>query len=232
MARFGIGQAVRRVEDVRFLKGAGNYVGDIALPGELYGVVVYSTQAHARIKRVDASKAQAAPGVVLVLTGADAIADKIGALPPAAMPEDIGGPKGYRTFRPVLVRRRGALRGRPRRLRGGRDRGRGARCRRARSRSTTRRCPPSSRSRTPCKPGAPAVWAECPSNISYTVGLRRRGGHQSGLRRRQARRLRQARQQPRVGQLHGGARRARPVRPRRGHATPSTPARRTRSASA
>ena len=59
MARFGIGQAVRRVEDERFLKGAGNYVGDIALPGELCGVVVYSTQAHARIKRVDATKAQA-----------------------------------------------------------------------------------------------------------------------------------------------------------------------------
>ena len=62
MARFGIGQAVRRVEDERFLKGAGNYVGDIALPGELCGVAVYSTEAHARIKRVDASKAQAAPG--------------------------------------------------------------------------------------------------------------------------------------------------------------------------
>jgi carbon-monoxide dehydrogenase large subunit len=102
MARFGIGQAVRRVEDERFLKGAGSYVGDIALPGELFGVVVYSTQARARIKRVDASKAEAAPGVALVLTGADAISDNIGALAPAAMPEDIGGPKGYRTYRPVL----------------------------------------------------------------------------------------------------------------------------------
>ena len=88
MARFGIGQAVRRVEDERFLKGAGNYVGDIALPGELCGVVAYSSQARARIRRVDASKARAAPGVVLVLTGADAVADKIGALAPAAMPEE------------------------------------------------------------------------------------------------------------------------------------------------
>ena len=89
MARFGIGQAVRRVEDERFLKGAGTYVGDIALPGELCGVAVYSTQARARIARVDASAARAAPGVALVLTGADAIADNIGALGPAFMPEDV-----------------------------------------------------------------------------------------------------------------------------------------------
>src|SRR5262245_60351588 len=94
MARFGIGQAVRRVEDERFLTGAGNYVGDITLPGELFGVAVYSTQAHARITRVDTSGALAAPGVVLVLTGADAVADNIGGIPPLAMPEDMGGPKG------------------------------------------------------------------------------------------------------------------------------------------
>src|SRR5262249_21780591 len=104
VARFGIGQAVRRVEDVRFLKGAGNYVSDIALPGELVGVAVYSTQAHAKITRIDTTAAKAAPGVVLVLPGADAVADQIGALAPAAMPEDIGVPvKSYRTFRPVLI---------------------------------------------------------------------------------------------------------------------------------
>ena len=59
MARFGIGQAVRRVEDERFLKGAGNYVGDIALPGELCGVVVYSSEAHAKVKRVEKVRIEA-----------------------------------------------------------------------------------------------------------------------------------------------------------------------------
>ena len=71
MIKFGIGQAVRRVEDQRFLTGQGRYVDDIALPGMCHGVNVLSPHAHARIKKVDASKARAAPGVLLVLTGAD-----------------------------------------------------------------------------------------------------------------------------------------------------------------
>ena len=55
MAKFGIGQAVRRVEDQRFLQGLGRYVDDIALPGMCHGVTVLSPHAHARIKRVDAA---------------------------------------------------------------------------------------------------------------------------------------------------------------------------------
>ena len=96
MAKFGIGQAVRRVEDARFLTGAGRYVDDMVLPGMCHGVVLLSPHAHARIKKIDVSKAKAAPGVLLVLTGADAAADKLGAYTAAMMPEDIGGPKGHR----------------------------------------------------------------------------------------------------------------------------------------
>src|SRR5215510_14437275 len=55
------------------------------------------------IKRVDIAAAQAAPGVLLVLTGTDAIADKIGGIPPHFMPEHWGGPKGFGTVRPVLL---------------------------------------------------------------------------------------------------------------------------------
>jgi carbon-monoxide dehydrogenase large subunit len=103
MAKFGIGQAVRRVEDQRFLQGLGRYVDDIALPGMCHGVTVLSPHAHARIKRVDTAKAKAAPGVLAVLTGADAVADKLGSFTAALMPEDFGAPKGHRTFQPVLV---------------------------------------------------------------------------------------------------------------------------------
>ena len=46
----------------------------------------------------------AAPGVLSVLTGDDALAEGLGGFPPLFMPEDAGGPKGYRTLRPVLVR--------------------------------------------------------------------------------------------------------------------------------
>jgi aerobic carbon-monoxide dehydrogenase large subunit len=103
MAKFGIGQAVRRVEDHRFLTGKGRYVDDIVLPGMAFGVNVLSPHAHARIKKVDVSKAKAAPGVLLALTGADVAADKLGALTSHLMPEDFGAPKGHRTFLPLLV---------------------------------------------------------------------------------------------------------------------------------
>jgi carbon-monoxide dehydrogenase large subunit len=102
MAKFGIGQAVRRVEDQRFLQGHGRYVDDISLPGLCHGVTVLSPHAHARIKRVDVSKAKAAPGVLVVLTGADAVAEHLGSFTAHLMPEDFGAPKGHRTFQPVL----------------------------------------------------------------------------------------------------------------------------------
>ena len=103
MAKFGIGQAVRRVEDRRFLTGKGRYVDDIVLPGMVHGVNVLSPHAHARIKKVDVSKAKAAPGVLAVLTGADVAADKLGGMTAHLMPEDFGAPKGHRTFLPLIV---------------------------------------------------------------------------------------------------------------------------------
>jgi carbon-monoxide dehydrogenase large subunit len=103
MSKFGIGQAVRRVEDQRFLTGRGRYVDDVSLPHQAYGALVMSPHAHARIKRVDISAAKAMDGVLAVLTGADAIAERLGGFPPLFTPEDMGGPKGYKTARPVLI---------------------------------------------------------------------------------------------------------------------------------
>jgi len=103
MAKFGIGQPVRRVEDNRFLKGQGRYVDDMVLPNMAHGVNVLSPHAHARIRKLDIAKAKAAPGVLAVLTGADVAADKLGAITAALMPEDFGAPKGHRTFQPLLV---------------------------------------------------------------------------------------------------------------------------------
>src|SRR5918992_4065952 len=102
MNRFGIGQPVRRVEDQRFLTGRSRYVDDMQLPHMLHGAVVISPHAHARIRGINVEPALKTPGVVLVLTGEDAKADKLGGIPPLFMPEDMGGPKGYRTFRPLL----------------------------------------------------------------------------------------------------------------------------------
>src|SRR5437763_12243763 len=102
MVKFGVGQAVRRVEDQRFLLGQGRYVDDISLPGQCYAVTLLSPHAHARIKRIDIAKAKAAPGVLCVLTGADAAAEKLGSFTAHLMPEDFGAPKGHRTFQPLL----------------------------------------------------------------------------------------------------------------------------------
>ncbi len=65
----GMGASRRRVEDNRFLRGRGNYVDDIVLPGMLHMEILRSPVAHAMIKSIDTSKAWAMPGVRLVLTG-------------------------------------------------------------------------------------------------------------------------------------------------------------------
>src|SRR5512135_2121281 len=65
----GLGHNRKRVEDARFLQGKGNYIDDIKLPGMLHLDIVRSPYAHARIKKIDGSKATAIPGVLAVITG-------------------------------------------------------------------------------------------------------------------------------------------------------------------
>jgi hypothetical protein len=79
------------------------YTMGFAIEGLLHLKVLRSPHAHARIVSIDAEAARQMPGVLLVLTGADAVAAKIGALTSALMPEDFGAPKGHRTFQPLLV---------------------------------------------------------------------------------------------------------------------------------
>ena len=67
----GLGTARKRVEDVRFTQGKGNYVDDIALPGMLFGDFVRSPYAHARVVSVNKEAALATPGVLAVLTAED-----------------------------------------------------------------------------------------------------------------------------------------------------------------
>src|SRR5215468_8347963 len=67
----GMGCKRKRVEDIRFVQGKGNYVDDLKLPGMLYGDFTRSPYGHARIKRIDSAKAKAVPGVLAVLTAAD-----------------------------------------------------------------------------------------------------------------------------------------------------------------
>src|SRR5215475_7602910 len=76
----GIGAAVRRKEDFRFITGKGQYTDDINRPGQTHVHFLRSPHAHARIKKIDTHAAKAMPGVLAVLTGAELAADKIGNL--------------------------------------------------------------------------------------------------------------------------------------------------------
>jgi aerobic carbon-monoxide dehydrogenase large subunit len=67
----GLGSAMLRREDARFIRGQGTYIDDIQLPGMLFGAIVRSPYAHARITAIDKTKALASPGVVAVLTAED-----------------------------------------------------------------------------------------------------------------------------------------------------------------
>src|SRR5580698_535876 len=80
MSATGIGAAVRRKEDQRFITGKGHYTDDISRAGQTYAYFIRSPHAHATIKSIDTKAAQTMPGVLAVLNGAELVADKIGNL--------------------------------------------------------------------------------------------------------------------------------------------------------
>ena len=69
-----IGQPIARREDRRIVTGGGRYVDNFGMAHDLHLAIVRSTQAHAQITQIDTRQAKAAPGVVLVMTGAEAVA--------------------------------------------------------------------------------------------------------------------------------------------------------------
>src|SRR6202049_3038466 len=67
----GMGHSVKRKEDLRFIQGKGTYVDDVSLPGMVYGHMVRSPYAHARITGIRSEEAKKIPGVLAVITGQD-----------------------------------------------------------------------------------------------------------------------------------------------------------------
>ncbi|HTY79125.1 MAG TPA: xanthine dehydrogenase family protein molybdopterin-binding subunit [Candidatus Bathyarchaeia archaeon] len=107
----GFGKPVPRREDARLVAGQGRYSDDFNLPGQMYAQLVRSPHAHARVRRIDAAKALSVPGVVAVLTGADALADGLRVIPHKPVPTNpneypLGGREGSSIFvapHPVLA---------------------------------------------------------------------------------------------------------------------------------
>src|SRR5260370_37445972 len=63
-----VGSPVERIEDLRLLKGRGQYIDDLTREGLLHAVILRSSVAHGRIRSIDAAAARARPGVVAVIT--------------------------------------------------------------------------------------------------------------------------------------------------------------------
>ena len=104
--RFGAVAGGRRSEDGPLLTGRGRFTDDLDAPGQTHAVFVRSQVAHAVIRRVDATAARALPGVLAILTGADARADGLGAIPPAAsFPGRGGTPLASAPIPPLAVDR-------------------------------------------------------------------------------------------------------------------------------
>jgi aerobic carbon-monoxide dehydrogenase large subunit len=80
MSATGIGAAVRRKEDLRFVTGKGQYTDDVSRPGQTHIYFIRSPHAHARLKGIDTKAAATMPGVVAVATGADFAESKLGGL--------------------------------------------------------------------------------------------------------------------------------------------------------
>ena len=80
--RSGIGDRPKRREDQRFLTGQGRYLDDLAFDGVTYAVVLRSPHAHAEIRAIDSAAAKTMPGVLALLTAADAQADGLKPLLP------------------------------------------------------------------------------------------------------------------------------------------------------
>jgi aerobic carbon-monoxide dehydrogenase large subunit len=101
--KYGVGQPVRRFEDLRLLTGRGRYQDDLTLPRQAYAIFVPSPHAHARICSIGTEAALAAPGVLAIYTGADYEADGL-AMPKAMMPrKKADGSPMFAPQRPALV---------------------------------------------------------------------------------------------------------------------------------
>jgi len=168
VSKYGIGQPVLRFEDPRLLRGQGKFINDVNLHGQAHAVFVRSPHAHAKITKIDVEAAKNAPGVVAVLTGHDVKADGLG-MPKANMPRKRpDGKPMYAPQRPPLVTDRVRYVGDPvvmviaETLAEAKDAAELVEIGYESLRSVTL-------TEDTVKPGAPAVWDDCPDNISNNV---------------------------------------------------------------
>ena len=164
--KFAVGQSVRRLEDPHLLRGRGRYSDDVNLPQQAYAVVVRSPHAHARIRGLESAAALAAPGVLTVLTGADADAAGLGHLPTDASRKRRDGGPAFGTPRPALARERVRHVGEPVALVVAESRAQAVDAAALVS-VDYEPLPALAATAEATRPGAPAVWDEAPDNVAF-----------------------------------------------------------------
>ncbi len=163
----GIGVSVKRREDARFLTGDGTYTDDINRHGQTHAIMVRSPHAHAKINKIDKSKAAAMPGVVAIFTGDDM---KVGGLPCGWLIKNQDGSNMVEPPHPVIaqefVRHVGDIVAVV--IAGTKEQAREA----AEALNVDYGVLPAAVSlKEAVKPGAPQVWEQAKGNICYDWGL-------------------------------------------------------------
>ena len=169
--KFGIGQSAPRVEDWRLLRGEGRYTDDIDLPGQARAFVVRSPHAHARILSIGIAEATRAPGVLGVFTATDLAADGVGPLPNLLAGSSFTRPDGspvYTPPRPALAEEKVAFVGDPVAFVVAEN---APQAKDAAELVEVGYDPlPGIPSLAAASgPGAPALWDQCPDNVSFRV---------------------------------------------------------------
>ena len=167
---FGIGQAVPRFEDPRLVRGQGRFVNDVNLPGQAHAYVLRSPHAHARIRSIDIAAALAVPGVLGIFTGDDVAADGLGTTVMTLKRKRPDGSPMFAPPHPGLARGRVRYVGDPVALVIAET---AAQAKDAAERVAIDYEPLPSVTLTAdaARPGAAAVWDECPDNISNVFEL-------------------------------------------------------------
>ena len=165
MGPFGIGQAVKRFEDGRLIRGGGRFHEDVNLPGQVHAVVVRSIHAHARIRSLDISDALRVSGVLAVFTGEDFARAGLGATRTTLARTRPDGSPMFAPAHPVLVRDRVRCVGDPVAFVVGETLAQAEDAVEL-VRIHYEPLPSVTATDEASRPGAPAVWDECPDNVS------------------------------------------------------------------
>ena len=167
MGEFGIGQPVPREEDPYLVRGAGRYVDDVTIAGQVRGYVLRSPHGHARIVSISADAAKAMPGVLLVLTGEDEAVRRLGTQRPQTPRKRRDGSPAFASPQPFLARERVRYVGDPvafvvaETLEQGKDAAEAIEV-------EYEMLPAVATTEEAIMPGAVAVWEGCPDNQAFT----------------------------------------------------------------